>query len=963
MQQLQGSVKKKKPRNVKKIKFRIGLGLVLFSVFMLLVFMTSLIPFLKDFFYGVFGLSSYILFLAMLSVGFALIYNRRYVLTKRYIVYLAFALLSLLCLLQMIIVRNFNGTFFAFLGYNYTFGLTPGGIITALFIAPIRYTLQNAGVYVFYGIALVIFTALVVNYLYYADRKVKKVAEQKTAQPTLQTIEESISKKNEPILPMIEENVPKKKESKMKAKEEVPLTVNAKIQADTAEEKAKQRLGLAKTKTGVVQSSGKTEETEKEPQTVREYLLSTPKITELDIYKKTKEEIKQTFDEMREINYFGGITSRTVKPVDYAAHEMRNRDIAPQKGPIAKEDWLARIRQDASPASLNGKWEEIYYDSDEEEIEIIEEIPPIRGRLDNFAKESNMPEEKLYPSRRNRQSDLIAIEPDSVSDLNPSVPVSDFADDVLRSLKEGEKVTAKPISPLSPQLPQRERLTVPVSLSERKEEKPHGSRPYKRPPLELMKTIEKKEFITEEDIQRKVAGLENTLETFNVTAKVTRVITGPSVTRYELEMAVGVPIKKIQAHQADIEYALAANGGVRIEAPIPGRSAVGIEVPNDVISLVSLKEILASEEFRNTKSPLTFALGKDITGKIKLCNLEKMPHLLVAGTTGSGKSVCLNTMILSMIYRASPDELKLILVDPKHVEFAVFSGLPHLMMPSAITEPEKAVNALSWAINEMERRFLLLKDLRVRNLEEYSQHPSVLSGENEKIPFLVIIIDEFADLVVVAKKDLDEKVQRLAQKARAVGIHLVLATQRPSVNVVTGTIKANFPSRIAFAVQSIVDSRTMLDQAGAEKLMGRGDMLYSWCGSSELQRIQGCYISSAETEAIVEYVKEHNDCFFDNTIAKAITAPAKTGIDLVDGKDYGSEHDELLPACLKYCIENGQASVTMLQRKFSLGFPRAGRIIFQMAELGYISKGDGNKPRSVFTTMDEWYELFGEGGE
>jgi S-DNA-T family DNA segregation ATPase FtsK/SpoIIIE len=482
---------------------------------------------------------------------------------------------------------------------------------------------------------------------------------------------------------------------------------------------------------------------------------------------------------------------------------------------------------------------------------------------------------------------------------------------------------------------------------------------YSRPSYDLLTTIVQDNTELQENIQKKAIALENALETFNINAKVTRIVVGPAVTRYELEMPMGVSVKKILTHADDIALNLASNGDIRIEAPIPGRSVVGIEVPNDKISTVGIKEILTSKEFNEAKSPLSFALGKDISGAIKVCSLAKMPHLLIAGATGSGKSVCLNSIIISFIYKASPEDLKLILIDPKRVEFSMYNGLPHLMLPNVITETDKAINALSWAVNEMERRFGLFQETRARNLEEYNMCQSVLSGEHEKLPLLVIIIDELADLMMLAKKEIEEKIMRLAQKARAAGIHLILATQRPSVNVITGTIKANFPSRIAFAVTSFVDSKTILDSAGAEKLLGKGDMLYAPSDQAEPTRIQGCYIDGKEVEKIVEYVKTNNNYSFNMEVAKSVTdAPKINGNPFAP--DINAPSDELLPLALRLFIENGQASITMLQRRFRIGFSRAANLVDEMEQKGYIGPADGAKQRTVNMTMAEFNELFGE---
>ena len=421
-------------------------------------------------------------------------------------------------------------------------------------------------------------------------------------------------------------------------------------------------------------------------------------------------------------------------------------------------------------------------------------------------------------------------------------------------------------------------------------------------------------------------------------------------------MPEGISVKRVLSLDADIAYALSAKGEIRIEAPIPGRSIVGIEVPNNKVAKVSIKDVLQSKEFSLSPSPLTFALGKDITGNVKVCNLQKMPHLLVAGTTGSGKSVCLNSIIVSILYKSSPDEVKFIMIDPKQVELSMYEGLPHMVIPKVITDPTKAVNALQWAVDEMERRFKLISEERVRNIDEYNKTDKVLQNRVRKMPYIVIIFDEFADFMAVAKNEIEDKIRRLAGKARAAGIHLILATQRPSTDVVTGTLKANLPARIAFKVAGRIDSEVIMGATGAEKLLGYGDMLYKPTDSAPV-RLQGCFIDTPETKDIVNYITANNEEIFDEEAFNAINNPNKNTNGGGDNKD---GVDPLLPNALKICIDNGVASTTMVQRKLSIGYPRAARIIDQMEERGYISSAEGSKQRSVYITIDEFYAIFGD---
>lgn len=437
--------------------------------------------------------------------------------------------------------------------------------------------------------------------------------------------------------------------------------------------------------------------------------------------------------------------------------------------------------------------------------------------------------------------------------------------------------------------------------------------------------------------------LQETLESFGVEAKVIQVTKGPSVTRFELQPHVGVKVSKIVNLADDIALNLAASG-VRIEAPIPGKAAVGIEVPNKELSAVFLREVIESEEFTVTKKNLAFALGKDIAGNCVVGDLTKMPHLLIAGATGSGKSVCINTLLISLLYKYTPQEVKLLLIDPKVVELNIYNGIPHLLIP-VVTDPKKAAGALNWAVNEMTRRYKLFADNNVRNIEGYNDFAEKGIIE-EKLPWIVIIIDELADLMMVCPNDVEEYIGRLAQMARAAGMHLVIATQRPSVDVITGVIKANIPSRISFAVSSQIDSRTILDSSGAEKLLGKGDMLYYPVGESKPLRIQGAFVSEEEVETVVEFIRNGVK---ELEYKKEIMDEIENSVSKSKG---GEGCDELLDEAIKIVLETGQASTSLLQRRLKIGYNRAARIIDEMEAEGIISGRNGSKPRQVLGRDD-----------
>ena len=478
---------------------------------------------------------------------------------------------------------------------------------------------------------------------------------------------------------------------------------------------------------------------------------------------------------------------------------------------------------------------------------------------------------------------------------------------------------------------------------------------YEYPPVELLSKAKAKPLKGGAKLLTDTATkLQKTLYSFGVSAKVENVSVGPAITRYELKPAEGVRVSKIANLADDIALNLAAET-IRIEAPIPGKQAVGIEVPNKEKETVHLREVLESEEFQNNKSKLTIALGKDVAGNPQLADIAKMPHVLIAGSTGSGKSVCINTIITSIIYNAKPSEVKLVMVDPKVVELSVYNGIPHLLIP-VVTDPKKAAGALAWAVQEMDDRYNKFATKGVRDLKGYNKLIEKEEGVG-KLPQIVIIVDELADLMMVAAKDVEEAICRLAQKARAAGMHLVIATQRPSVDVITGLIKANIPSRIAFAVSSQVDSRTILDTVGAEKLLGKGDMLFFPSGAPKPSRVQGAFVSDEEVEKIVDFVKSNGTATYSEDILESIENSNKTDKELAQEQSEDDETDPFLMDAIQTVVETGQASTSFIQRRFKVGYARAGRIIDQMEERGVISGYQGSKPREVLMTLDKLNEL------
>ncbi len=491
--------------------------------------------------------------------------------------------------------------------------------------------------------------------------------------------------------------------------------------------------------------------------------------------------------------------------------------------------------------------------------------------------------------------------------------------------------------------PARER-TQPIAVQT---DAPQAEKPYVRPPLNLLSAPPKSAKSSAADMRKNVDILERTLESFNVNAKVVNVSHGPVVTRYEVQPAAGVKVSKIVNLSDDIAMNLSARD-VRIEAPVPGKPVVGIEIPNNQRAFVGLRELLATEDFRNLKSPIAFALGKDIAGGNVYADIAKMPHVLIAGATGAGKSVCINSLIISILYHSSPEDVKMIMIDPKVVELNAYNSIPHLLVP-VVTEPKKASSAINWAVNEMTMRYRMFAKKGAKDLAKYNE---VIMAEGEKkLPQILVIVDELADLMMVAPGEVEDAICRIAQLGRASGIHLVIATQRPSVDVITGIIKANIPSRIAFAVSSQIDSRTILDMQGAEKLVGQGDMLFYPTGLPKPVRLQGCFISDKEVEAVTEFLKERTDVRYDERVMEGI---AKESADTIAGQ---AETDELFMKAVELVVEYEQASTSMLQRRLRLGYARAARLIDQLEEHNIVSPADGSKPRQVLISRETLREM------
>ena len=588
-----------------------------------------------------------------------------------------------------------------------------------------------------------------------------------------------------------------------------------------------------------------------------------------------------------------------------------------------------------------------YYETDESDYE--EDIDEYEDLLDDEDEEEAVPQRSILEIEKERLLEKKTITGNkalesSFGDGNGysagSMDISNIPE------KKENSITDRRDDGIEPLIPD-------ISV----ENPPEPPKPYVFPPISLLsKAGGDEEGISDEELHETARKLQDTLTAFGVNVKVTDVSCGPSVTRYELQPEQGVKVSKITALTDDIKLNLAA-ADIRIEAPIPGKAAVGIEVPNKKNLMVYFRDLIENKDFNEHQSKLAFAVGKDIGGQTMISDIAKMPHLLIAGATGSGKSVCINTLIMSILYKAKPSEVKLIMVDPKVVELSVYNGIPHLLLP-VVTDPKKAAAALNWAVAEMNRRYKLFSDMKVREIKGFNK--KVGKDSPEWMPQIVIIVDELADLMMVSSKEVEEAICRLAQLARAAGIHLVIATQRPSVNVITGLIKANVPSRIAFAVSSQVDSRTILDGAGAEKLLGKGDMLFFPSGYPKPVRVQGAFVSDNEVSDVVEFIKENNDPAHKAAdITEQVNAAAQ--VESIKEGNTPAEEDDGFDAYFeeagKLVIDKDKASIGMFQRVYRIGFNRAARIMDQLAEAGVVSAEDGTKPRKVLMSKDD-FEAF-----
>ncbi len=590
---------------------------------------------------------------------------------------------------------------------------------------------------------------------------------------------------------------------------------------------------------------------------------------------------------------------------------------------------------------------------------------PKRKKKDTLIEKVAELEEKPLPQQEDPEPFEPPVQAEKKQDDFASIAAAFHEEEPLvvkRKPELEEEMLVEPLEDPSKKVKKEETLVEAAKIASQIENETPQQKVYAYPPVSLLKTGSGGMVDGTKEMQLNAERLNDTLASFGIDAHIIDVIRGPSVTRYELELDRGVKLSKLTNLADDIALSLGATG-VRISA-IPDKiSVVGIEVPNKLVSTVCIHDVIDSAEFQKSKSRISFAVGKDISGKCIIGDIARLPHMLIAGTTGSGKSVCMNSLIISLLFKSKPEEVRMIMVDPKMVELGIYNGIPHLLIP-VVTDPKKAAGALQWAVTEMMKRYRLMADANVRDLESYNK----VCGQNnmEPLPQIVVVIDELADLMLVAAKEVEEAICRVAQMGRASGIHLVIATQRPSADVITGLMKANIPSRIAFAVASAMESRIILDASGAEKLVGKGDMLYSPLGQGKPQRVQGCFITDDEVQSVVDYIKKNATASYDDEVMDQINQKAAESGKNAGGNGTGAaaaepvgDGDELLPAAVDVILETGQASVSMLQRRLKLGYARAARIVDEMEEKGIVGPFEGSKPRQLLITKEQWLQMQG----
>ena len=950
------------------------------------------------FLYRIFGYSGFVIYIATFLLGFASYKNLSFTAGVKYAVYIFMSYLSVLCLLHLIFSTEVLSSYyitFSHMGgyiadsYNLSHGITVGGASLSILVFVIRAISGIAGSYIVYIITAAIFIGLSIDYVIYnrAIERRKRLYSQKSKQE----LEDKLVN-DAKIINNDYDNMPQYSFSPIREEREDKEQVNKTTQAyerndyEQARDFSYQQDNNYNdfSNFGFPQSQPQTQNFDSNPK--EDYLnvnqereMARRKLFgDFDDNSSQENQKPQEKKSARELLY-----GDEPKLPDYFYNSNRKAEQDTRNFvnnyPRVPQNDTYRGYSEPTPTRtpnldnniLNNNSVRTSWNSFEPEVTNDNFSPNARaGVMKEY--------EETQSSRNTSASDLFGFNnsrnQENINFFSATGGNNNDNDDDINFTPKRDRASSIPVSPTQPTFKVPE--IKPEIKPERKVTKQtniydDAPKKYFAPPLSLLKTYKDDARDHSAEHQKKTAILNQVLESFKIPAQVSNVVRGPKFTRYEISLQIGVSVTKILQIEKNIEMALETDSGIRIEAPIPGKNAVGIEVKNDVATTVGLKELLESPEYANSKHALPVVIGKNITGNIVVSSMDKMLHALVAGSTGSGKSVFVHALILSLLYKCSPDELKILIVDPKQVDFVKYNGLPHLVAPEAFFSYEQAVNALTWSVKEMERRYGFLKQEGYSNIKDYNNSPRVKSGEVKRIPYIVIIIDEFSNLMSEDKNStLELMIKKVTEKARAAGIHMVVATQRPSVDVITGVIKNNLPTRVALTLSSGVDSKTIINEVGAEKLLGYGDMLFAPQDSNKKIRLQGAFVSDDEIKDIVQYIKSHNISSYDESIAEEINKkreePSETetmSSSSNNNDNSGSKMDELMPRCLELVIQRGKATTTMLQTKLSIGYARAARIIDQMEEMGFISSSIDGKPREVYITQAQFDEQFGSKDE
>lgn len=945
--------------NQKKKRLSVGTCLILFFATLLILVAFSFFDILTISMIGIFGLLFYPICVFMITIGVLICLNKPIRASKPLIVAIVIWFFFFVLLMQMITSDNIDAGFVEYTKSTFKYDVTAGGVIFGTLLYPLYFLTHTVATYILLIVALVVSTALLIDRV----RIEFKLMKSKTI------IDDSNAKDNNEILEEIDDEFADELALEgVKTHSPPPIDDDIFIQDedDFLSETSNTPQRTIKDLESIVEAS-ETEEDDDNNNFVFDGMKASHVEGKPSIIVHEEESFDSTANPTKSNIKIDNVVNNSQLEREEqerlkneekrkAALEFLNitqGNFQTKKMPKGIDNVLpqqfANLNTDSQSQNPTTTISQLAEQTSENESR-LSSLTNLSEKLSAF--ESKKHQQDIYDENLTKQSFNNGTYSQSHQITIPDITSSSYsrpekAQNVYNGnvnenivAPQGPKVIQVPIEPVMPTRPKNIYKPPPT---------------YVRPPIDLLSKYNVTIENDQQQMNEKAERIVETLSNFKINTTVIDAIKGPTFTRYELKMAPGISVSTISPRINDLSMALESS--CRVQVPIPNKNAFGIEVPNKKRVTVGLRDIIESVNFQNSKSPLTIALGKDISNECKVACIDQMVHTLVAGSTCSGKSVCLHTMLVSLLYKASPDEVKLLLVDPKTVEFTMYNDLPHMLIPKAITECEKAISALSWLVDEMERRYVRLNSIKARNIEAYNNSSQVVSGELPKMFYIVMVFDEVGDYMAINKKEIEEKVVRLAAKSRAAGIHLILTTQRPTTDVITGTIKANLPSRIAFMVTSVVDSRTILESAGAEALLGMGDMLFSPKGSTDMERIQCAYVKDQELMDIVNYIKEHNTAEFDEEIYDQMFNK-KEGFDPSNSAE--EVFDPMLKDCLKLFIKSKRASASMLQSYFSIGYPRATKIVMQMEKQSFVSPGDAKGRRTLYITAQEFAERFGE---